>query len=420
MISLLGLDLDGKLVIVAGGGPVAASKAATLRSVRARVRVIAPALCEDLVDAVAEGGVEWLDRRVLAEDLDGAWLALAATGDSATDAAVCRWAKERRIFAVHAGSGRSGTARFPALLRRAGLAIGVVSEGKPDPRRVRTVRDELAQVPTLAAGDATETREQIEDILASAAVDLRRRRPSPGRVTLIGGGPGAEDLMTVRARVALSEADVVITDRLGPRSIVARLPIDVVVIDVGKVPGEHSPSQAEINMMIIDHARAGRHVVRLKGGDPFVFGRGGEEILACREHGIPVDVVPGVSSALAVPALAGMPVTHRGTASAVTIAHGHTRLPPAAFAQVADGSATLVLLMAVTLLAEHVGDALAAGVPADTPAAIIERGTLPDERTTRAPLDGLVAAAGEAGIAAPAVVVIGHVADPALLAGPAR
>lgn len=267
MTTLLGLDLGGRLAVIVGGGPVAAGKAASLLAGRARVRVVAPQLCEDLAEAYADGRIDWVARRADEPDLDGAWLAVAATGDSPTDRAVCRWAEARRIFAVHAGCGDTGSARFPATLHRAGLAIGVVSEGSPDPRRISRVRTELAQVPEWSDGPLSPAgaRDHLDDILTSAAVDLRRHRAGPGRVTLIGGGPGAEDLMTVRARIALSEADVVIVDRLGPRSIVTRLPVDVEVIHVGKVPGEHGPSQREINALMVEQARRGRHVVRLKG-----------------------------------------------------------------------------------------------------------------------------------------------------------
>ncbi len=418
MTTLLGLDLRDRLAVVAGGGPVAAVKVALLLEAGARIRVIAPALCEDLVDAFAAHRISWEMREVIETDLDGAWLVVAATGDRAADEAVCRWATAARTWSINAGSGQHGTARSPALLRRAGLAIGIVSQESPDPRRIVVLRDELAAVPDLVkeGDDPNVAIESVDAVIASAAVDLRHRRPRPGRVTLVGGGPGAEDLMTVRGRIALSEADVVITDRLGPRSVLGRLPVDVEVIHVGKVPGGHGPTQAEINALLIEQAQRGRHVVRLKGGDPFLFGRGGEEVIACREHGIPVEVVPGVSSALSVPAIAGIPVTHRGTASSVTIAHGHHRLSPAAYAPVADGTTTLVLLMAVTLLADHVADALAAGVPPQTPVCIVERGTLPDERCLRARLDGVVDAAERADLQAPAIIVVGAVADPRLLA----
>jgi uroporphyrin-III C-methyltransferase/precorrin-2 dehydrogenase/sirohydrochlorin ferrochelatase len=281
--------------------------------------------------------------------------------------------------------------------------VGVVSTGSPDPGRAAAVRDQLATV------------------LHEGALDLRARRrgAGPGRVVLVGGGPGAEDLMTVRARRALAEADVVVTDRLGPVTALARLPETVEVIDVGKAPGRHSVPQDEINRIIVEQAQRGRTVVRLKGGDPFLFGRGGEEAIACRAHGIPVEVVPGVSSAIAAPAAAGVPVTHRGTSASVHITHGHGPLSPPAIDCVVRGSATLVLLMGVSTLAEHVAQLLAAGASADTPVAIVERATLESERTTRATLATVVGAAQEAAVEAPAVIVIGATAAEGLLEGSA-
>ncbi len=170
--------------------------------------------------------------------------------------------------------------------------------------------------------------------------------------------------------------------------------------------------QDEINRIIVEHAERGRTVVRLKGGDPYLFGRGGEEVQACAAHGIPVDVVPGVSSALAAPAAAGIPLTHRGVVGAAHIAHGHGSLAEAAVRAVVEGSATLVVLMGVALLAQHVERLLAAGADPDTPVAVVENATLPTQRVTRAPLRGIVEAAEAAGVAAPAVVVVGAVAAP--------
>jgi uroporphyrin-III C-methyltransferase/precorrin-2 dehydrogenase/sirohydrochlorin ferrochelatase len=234
-------------------------------------------------------------------------------------------------------------------------------------------------------------------------------------VTLVGGGPGAEDLMTVRGRAALAEADVVVADRLGPASLLGQLAERVEVIDVGKAPGNHSVPQEEINRILVQQAQRGRRVVRLKGGDPFLFGRGGEEVAACRAHGIPVEVVPGVSSALAAPASAGIPVTHRGTASAVHVAHGHGILSGAAVACVVEGSATLVILMGVATLPQHVAQLVAAGAAGHLPVAVVERATTPDERVTRATLGTVVAECEAVAVQAPAVVIIGATASPGLL-----
>lgn len=399
MTTLVGLEVSGRRVLVAGGGPVAARRAATLCADGALVTVVAPRVCEDLRDLVVDGAVRWEDREVAEGDVDGVWLVHAATGDPAANAALCRWADERRVWCVDAGDGRKGSARTPATATHAGLVLGVVSDGDPDPARVAAVRDALA----------TE--------LTCGSLDLRRRRQRPGRgrVVLVGGGPGAADLLTVRGRRALAEADVVVADRLGPTSLLADLPQDVEVIDVGKTPGLHAVPQEEINRVLVEQAQRGRTVVRLKGGDPFVYGRGGEEVLACRAHGIPVEVVPGVSSVLAAPAAAGIPLTHRGTVGALHVAHGHGELEPAAVDCVVRGSATLVLLMGVALLADHVARLLAAGAAPSVPVAVVESAGLPEQRVTRAPLGQLVEACAAVGVASPAVVVVGAVAAEGLL-----
>jgi uroporphyrin-III C-methyltransferase/precorrin-2 dehydrogenase/sirohydrochlorin ferrochelatase len=401
MTTLVGLDLTGRRVVVAGGGPVAARRAIALARDGAVVTVVAPQLCEDLVDALTEGTVTWVDREVEETDLEQAWLVHAATDDRVVNARVAQWATSRRVWSVCASDAELGTARTPATTEHAGLVVGVVSAGEADPRRVRMVRDQLRA--TLHAGE----------------VDLRSRRRSAGtegRVVLVGGGPGAADLMTIRARRALAEADVVVTDRLGPTSVLADLPDDVEVIDVGKTPGLHAVTQDEINRILVDHAQRGRVVVRLKGGDPFLFGRGGEEELALAAHGIPVEVVPGVTSALAAPAAAGIPVTHRGTVAAVHVAHGHGRLDDTAVGAVVRGEATLVVLMGISLLADHVSRLLAAGASEDVPVAVVEDASLPTQRVTRATLATIATACAARQVRAPAVVVVGAVAAEGFLA----
>ncbi|WP_460703611.1 uroporphyrinogen-III C-methyltransferase [Myceligenerans halotolerans] len=238
-----------------------------------------------------------------------------------------------------------------------------------------------------------------------------------GRVTLVGGGPGAVDLLTLRAWRALQSADVVVADRLGAVGVLDDLPATTDVVHVGKTSGHHPVPQDEINRIIVARARAGAHVVRLKGGDPFLFGRGGEEMIACREAGIEVDVVPGVTSAVSVPELAGIPVTHRGTAHGVHITSGHGGLDAAALAVVRENTATLVILMGVSSLSTIVQQALRAGTDPATPVAIVENGSTPAQRVTRTRLDEAADAAAAEGVVAPAVIVIGGVAADGLLGG---
>lgn len=222
---------------------------------------------------------------------------------------------------------------------------------------------------------------------------------------LVGGGPGHPALMTARGRQLLAAADVVVVDRLAPRSLLEDLEDDVVVVDVGKTPGHHMMSQDEINLLLVEHARAGRSVVRLKGGDPYVLGRGGEEHAACVAAGIPVEVVPGVTSAVAVPAAVGIPLTHRGVARCFTVVTGHDDLAAAP----GGPDHTLVLLMGVARLAENAATIIAAGRPAHTPVAVVEDGFGPRQRATLGTLDTIAERAVLREVQPPAVIVVGDV-----------
>lgn len=236
---------------------------------------------------------------------------------------------------------------------------------------------------------------------------------SPG-VALIGGGPGDPDLITVRGRRLLARADVVVTDRLAPRELLEELAPDVEVIDASKIPYGRAANQEVINATLIERAKQGRFVVRLKGGDPFVFGRGFEEVLACAAEGVPVTVVPGVTSAFAVPAVADVPVTHRGVAHEVVVVSGH--VGPDDERSLTDWRAlarlrgTLVLLMGVERIAQFVEVLTGHGRPGDTPVAVLQDGTLRTERVLRSTLDTVAQDIADAGVRPPAVIVIGAVA----------
>ncbi|WP_456788791.1 uroporphyrinogen-III C-methyltransferase [Cellulomonas sp. P5_C5] len=394
---MLGLQLTGRRVLVVGGGPVAARRVQSLLADAARVVVVAPQLCEVLLDLHRWGLIEWRAREVEEPDVDGVWLVHTATGDRSTDAAVLAWATERQTFCVDAGSGADGSARTPATTQQGDVLVGVVSTGTADPRRTIAVRDAVAAQ------------------LREGNIDLRHRRAHAGRVVLVGGGPGDVGLLTLAGRRALAEADVVVTDRLGPVAVLDELAPGVEVIDVGKTPGHHPVPQHEIGRILVEQAQRGRVVVRLKGGDPFVYGRGGEEVLACREADVPVEVIPGVSSAFAAPAAAGIPLTHRGTVGAVHVMNGHDGWSSAALTGLRDGSCTVVVLMGVSALATLATEALDAGADPATPVALVEEGTLPGQRVTRARLDDVVDVAAAAGVKAPAVIVLGAVAAAGLL-----
>jgi uroporphyrin-III C-methyltransferase/precorrin-2 dehydrogenase/sirohydrochlorin ferrochelatase len=234
-------------------------------------------------------------------------------------------------------------------------------------------------------------------------------------VALVGAGPGDPELITVRGRRLLAEADVVIADRLAPGLLLDELRPEVELIDASKIPYGPAATQEEINRLLVTHAVNGRHVVRLKGGDPYVFGRGGEELLACAAAGIPVTVVPGVTSAVAAPAAAGIPVTHRGVAHEFVVVSGH--LPPGHPQSLVDWAAlarlrgTICILMGLTHLSAIMDELLSHGRPASTPAAIVRAGTTGEQQTVRSDLAGLATAARESGVRPPAVVVIGNVVD---------
>jgi uroporphyrin-III C-methyltransferase len=230
-----------------------------------------------------------------------------------------------------------------------------------------------------------------------------------GQVTLVGGGPGVTGLLTLQACEALREADVVFYDRLAPTDDLVRLAPTAELVDVGKRPHHHPVSQGEIQRQLVARARRGESVVRLKGGDPFVFGRGGEEVLACTEAGVAVRVVPGVSSALSVPAAVGIPLTHRGVSRAFTVVSGHDPLSETELSALAQQDGTLVILMGISNLPQITAGLLRAGLAPRTPAAVVEHGYSDTQRTTVTTADGLAAEVRRLAVTAPAVVVIGEV-----------
>ncbi|WP_392542263.1 uroporphyrinogen-III C-methyltransferase [Oryzobacter telluris] len=389
----VGLDLDGRRVVVVGGGPTVVPVVHDLLAARALVDLVAPWVCEDVAALAVRDEIGWHGREYAGcTDLLDAWLVVVGSDDVTTDTAAHTDAERLRTWsvAVPGTSSDTATARLPRTT-------------------VATTPDGAVTVATHSPDDllALDVTRAVALHLETGGVDLRRRSPRPGTgwVALVGGGPGTDDLLTTRGRRLLAAADVVVADRLAPRAVLAHLPATVRVIDVGKEPGRHTVPQEAVNDLLVAEALAGRGVVRLKGGDPYVLGRGGEERLACEAHGIPVEVVPGVTSAVAVPAAAGIPVTHRGVARGFTVVTGHDELPA-----VPPGTDhTVVLLMGVGRLARSAAALLAAGRPADCPVAVIERGLLPDQRVTVGTLGDIAAAAAVVGVANPAVVVIGDV-----------
>lgn len=398
MTTMLGVSLTGRRVVLVGGGAVAARRIGRFLDDGADVTVIAPDLSGDVRGIVDAGAATWVPRAVRESDVDEAWIVHTATGDTRVDARVAAWCERRRTLCVNASDGAHGTARLAAESRAGDVVVGVVSDAGVDPRRAGRVRDAVAA------------------LLRTGALPLRRqRRRGPGRVALVGGGPGPADLMTVRGRRLLAEADVVVADRLGPTDVLAELEDGVDIIDVGKRPGHHPVPQERINELLVELAREGKRVVRLKGGDPFVYGRGGEEVAACLAAGVAVEVVPGLTSAVSVPQAAGIPVTHRGVSAGMHVVNGQAGITPSTLAAFADDAVTTVVLMGVAALPRLVAAARAAGAPDERPVAIVERGHTPEQRTTRSTLGRVLTDAAAAGVRNPAVIVFGDVARADLL-----
>jgi len=388
-----GLILEGRRVVVVGGGRVAQRRVPALIAAGARVEVVSPSLTPALEGLLGSGEITWNQARFSADVLDGAWYVIAATQNADVNEEISAAAEERRIFCVRSDDGTQATAWTPATGHDGDLTVAVLANR--DPRRSAGVRDRILD--GLRSGDLIAPHE---------------RQRVPG-VTLIGGGPGDPGLISVAGRKALMEADIVVADRLAPRELLSELPADVELVDVAKLPRGRSAQQEEINRIIVEAAQQGKAVARFKGGDNFIFGRGFEEVLACREAGVPVHVIPGLTSPVTVPGVAGIPVTHRGVAHEFTVISGH--VPPGDptsltnWSAVAQLGGTLVLLMAVQNAPAIATALLDGGRSASTPVAVICDGTMPTERTVLATLETLEKTLADENVQPPAIIVVGEV-----------
>src|SRR5580658_1919997 len=391
---LLGLRLRDRRVVVVGGGAVATRRIPALLDVGADILLVSPSATVSLEGLAAAGRIRWEKRRFADGDCAGAWLVCACTSDPEVNATIAAEADRQRTWSVRADNADASAAWTPASGRANDIQVGVLSG---DPRRSAAIRD------AIIAG------------LRTGQLSARHGRGHRAGVAIIGGGPGDPGLITVRGRQLLAEADVVLTDRLAPRSLLDELPADVEVIDVSKIPYGRAMPQEQINATLIDRARAGRFVARLKGGDPFVFGRGAEEVLACLRAGIAVTVVPGVTSAVGVPASAWVPVTHRGVAQQFHVVSVH--VPPGDDRSTVDwkllaGSpGTLVLMMAVQRIGEVAAELLRHGRQPDTPVSVIADGTMPTQRTINSTLEQVEGMVTREGIRPPAIIVVGDVVN---------
>src|SRR5947207_2040346 len=443
------LRLDGHPVVVVGGGTVALRKAAWLRRAGARVTVVAPGVHAELAQQAARGELRQIAEEFTPEHLAGAVAVVAATADRATNASVAASARERGVPVNVVDDAELSTFIFPAIVDRSPIVVAVSSGGHA-PVLARRVREQIeALLPgrlgalarfmgaqrrsvhralrafarrgfwervasgpvatQLLRGDAAQAERALgrELLAAQLTVGAVARL---GEVYLIGAGPGDPDLLTLRALQLLQQADVILYDRLVGEAVLERARRDAERIYVGKESGDEDPQQ-RIHELLLRLAREGKRVARLKGGDPLVFGRGGEEIEVLAAHGIPCTVVPGITAALGAAAAAELPLTHRGRASRVTLIAGRLSdgaLPDWRF--LANPQHTVVVYMGVAQLPDIVARLEAAGAAAGHPAAIIERATLPGQRILRGTLSNIVALAQAHRIEPPSILILGDVA----------
>ena len=437
------LDLDDQPVLVIGGGEQAAQKIRLLARTKARIRVLAQAPCAEIVHLAAAGRLTIEQRSLAARDLAGVRLAFVALEDDAEAAAAAAMARAAGV-PVNAVD-RQELCDFitPAIVDRDPVIVAIGTEGTA-PVLARQIKARLeAMLPAALGGLARwagslrqraaeallpgSTRRHfwdgffdgpvaraylagdVEGAAALAKAALSDATPERGRVTLVGAGPGDPDLLTLKALQALQAADVLVVDRLVPPAILDRARRDARRIIVGKTPGRPSPSQSEINAILLHEAAAGHHVVRLKGGDPFVFGRGGEELSALHEAGIPVDIVPGVTAAMGCAAAVGLTLTERDARRSVTLLTGHASDGPAEhdWRALARPDQTLAIYMGVGAAAHIEARLRAAGIDQRTPVTIVENGTLPTQKVAKGTIGRLVETLIEAAIKGPAMIFVG-------------
>ena len=436
--------LDGQPVLVVGGGEVARRKVDLLRRAGARVQLVAHELHPELRAALADGRLEHLATEFEPAQLRGMRLAIAATDDAALNQAVSAAADAAGVPVNVVDNAALSSFVTPAIVDRAPILVAISTAGTA-PVLARRLREQIerllpAGLPHLAhfmarwrdrvrAAVPAASRRRVwerfldgggaESLLAGDEAEAARRmqalladdRPS-GEVYLVGAGPGDPDLLTLRALRLMQQADVVLHDRLVDPQILDRVRRDAERIDVGKRRDRHTLPQEQINAELVRLAREGKRVLRLKGGDPFVFGRGGEEIETLTAEGIPFQVVPGITAANGCAAYAGIPLTHRDYAQACVFVTGHPRkdgtleLP---WPQLARPGQTVVIYMGLTALAALCERLIEAGLPEDWPAAVVENGTRASQRVVTGTLSTLADAVHAGGVHGPSLVIVGEV-----------
>lgn len=438
------LDLDGALVLVVGGGEAAAQKLRLLARTPATIRVVAEEVCAEIADLADAGRVELARRPFRPRDLAGACLAVAA---GLGDPELARLVAAARGLTVPLNVvDRPDLSSFivPSIVDRDPVVVAIGTEGTAPvlARNIKALLEPLlpaglGRLARFAAGwraavarrlrDGRARRAFWERLLAGPIAEhvlagdlgtaqdateqaLDGAPPLPtGRVALVGAGPGDPDLLTFKALRRLQEADVIVVDRLVPKAILDRARRDARRIEVGKAPGGRSTAQAEIDALLVREALAGNRVVRLKGGDPLVFGRVAEEIAALNAAGVAWEIVPGITAALGCAAAVGLPLTERGRRRGLTLLTGHTRDGPAEhdWAALARPGQTLAVYMGVGAAAHLQRRLLDAGIEPLTPVTIVENGTLPEQRLATGAVGNLVETVIDGGIKGPALIFVG-------------
>lgn len=441
-------NLHNRQVLVVGGGVVALRKVAALKAAGALVRVGAIELCDDLFIQFENGDIDFLPGRFQEQWLDDVWLVVAATDDRLVNLSVADAADARRLFVNVVDDAELSSYQVPSVINRGQLQIAISSAGAA-PMLARHIREKLetqfdesyAQLTALLAKHRHTIRQQFpvlsqrrrwfEQLLSSPILSTLRQRqhikaendllnaiannsiinPS-GTVALVGAGPGDAGLLTLRALRLLNEADVILHDRLVSKEVLALARRDAEFIEVGKQAGNHHTTQDGIHALLLEHAQAGKRVVRLKGGDPFIFGRGGEECEILRDHHIPFEIVPGVTAALACAAYAGIPLTHRDHAQSLRFVTAHCQKSEDSldWQQLATEKQTLAIYMGVSSLARLQNKLIEFGRDAKIPFAIVENGTRPEQRIITGTLVQLTELAELHKVQSPALLIIGEVA----------
>jgi len=439
-------QLKDRAVLVVGGGAVAERRVTLLREAGAAVTVVAPALSPRLTELAAAGLIHHVPEPYTGQPLEPYWLVVAATDDGAVNAAVAAAATAAKRFVNVVDDHALCTFVMPAIVDRSPVTIAIGSSGlspvlarwikgvvetvlparlgalaelagrwrqrvrsqiaDPDERRhfwERVVTSAVAE--HAFAGREADAERALDDALASWADDDAARR---GEAYLVGAGPGGIDLITIRGRQLLASADVVLYDRLVSAELLRYARRDAELICVGKTPRRPSISQRQLNRLLVSLVKSGKRVCRLKGGDPFVFGRGGEELEALAEAGLKFQVVPGVSAAEGCAAYAGIPLTLRGVAHAVLFTTGHTRDDGQPIVGEFEAGRTLALYMGVAQYAEIAAALIAKGYPPETPAAVVESGTTDRQRVVRTVVGRLGEAQAALGITPPALLIVGE------------